>query len=99
MVTGLFKLFICLQHNFEAEKNAKKANGKKFLITFVCIFLSIVILTAIIVGVVGIVNDRNAVVKYDGVSLTEAELNYFVSYCKYDILKKQAFGMWQVQVS
>ena len=73
--------------NFEAEKNAKKANGKKFLITFVCIFLSIVILTAIIVGVVGIVNDRNAVVKYDGVSLTEAELNYFVSYCKYDILK------------
>ncbi len=74
--------------SFESQKNAKKATGNKFLITFVCIFLAIVLTIGIIVGVVSAVKNRNAAVKYKDAMLTEAELSFFASYCKYDLLAK-----------
>ena len=73
---------------FETEKNQKKAAGNKFLITFVCIFLAIVLTIGIIVGVTFAVNNRNAAVKYKDVSLSEAELAFFAGYCKYDLISK-----------
>lgn len=74
--------------SFEAEKNAKKAAGNKFLITFVCIFLAIVLIAGIIVGAIGITRNKNAAAKYKGTTLSEAELSFFASYCKYDLLAR-----------
>ncbi len=74
--------------SFGTEQNAKKSAGNKFLITFVCIFLAIVLVVGIIVGVVSATKNRNAAVKYKDSTLTEAELSFFASYCKYDLLAK-----------
>lgn len=76
------------KNNFEDVKNAKKAAGNKFLITFICIFLSIVLITGIIVGVVSFSKNKKAAVKYGSTTLSEAEISFFASYCKYDLLVK-----------
>lgn len=71
---------------FEPEKKVKKPKGKVFLITFVCIFLSLVLIAGIIITAVSISRDRKTVAKYQGATLTEAELKFFASLCKYDFL-------------
>ena len=70
---------------FESEVKDKK-NGKKFLITFVCIFLSLIIIAGLIIGIFAAIKNKKAVVKYKDVTLTEAEVKFLASYCKYDLL-------------
>lgn len=72
--------------NFEPKKKEKKNKGKVFLITFVCIFLALVIIAGLIFGISAAIKNKKAVVKYGDVTLTEAEVKFLISYCKYDIL-------------
>ena len=52
--------------NFEPKKKEKKNKGKVFLITFVCIFLALVIIAGLIFGISAAIKNKKAVVKYDG---------------------------------
>ncbi len=74
--------------SFATEKNAKKANGKRFLISFVCVFFAILLIVGIVVGVISAMKNKNATVKYSGATLSEAELSFFAGYCKYDLLTR-----------
>ena len=74
--------------SFDKEKQNKKSKGSRFVIIFVCVFLALVITVGAVVGIVAGIRDRNTVVKYKGVRLTQEEVNFIASYCKYDLLSK-----------
>ena len=72
--------------NFELEAQAKGGNQNKLLIGFIAAFLALVLIVGLIFGVRAIVRDRNSVLKYDGEYLTEAEVSFFASYYKKQLM-------------
>ena len=58
-----------------------KKNDKKLLI-FICIFMSVVIITGAIFGTVYAVRNANAALEYNGVRMSGGVARYFSSYAK-----------------
>ena len=71
--------------NVKADKNASSAEKKKksrFLTTFICIFLGVVIVLGGVMGVMIGVRNARALVRYDNVTMDEGVVNYFASRLK-----------------
>lgn len=60
--------------------------SKKVFIIFTAAFLGMVLLVGIIFGIVSIVRNSGAVIKYNGVYVSEGVANYLVSSYKYDFM-------------
>ena len=60
---------------------SRKKNDKKLLI-FICIFMSVVIITGAIFGTVYAVRNANAALEYNGVRMSGGVARYFSSYAK-----------------
>ena len=65
----------------QERENAKQKNNR-FLLIFVCIFLSVVIVFGLTFGIIIAVRDANATVRYEGVVLDEETTRFFISYYK-----------------
>ncbi len=71
------------------EKEPNNPNKKKknhILLTFVCIFVAVIILVGGILGIFAYVKKMNSVVSYGSYMLSEGEACYFASYYKYRFL-------------
>ena len=63
-------------------QNAPKKNNERFVLIFVCIFMSVVLLGGAIFGTVYAVRAANAALEYNGVRMSSSAANYFASYAK-----------------
>lgn len=63
-------------------KVKEKMPKNKILLIFVCIFLSVVIITGITVATVIAVRNANSVMEYNGTRMSPGVANYFASYAK-----------------
>lgn len=64
------------------EKTQEKTKNNKILLIFVCIFVSLAIVFGSVFGIIIMINEANAVVKLDGVTMSEGALRCFVAYYK-----------------
>ncbi len=69
----------------ESKKTAKKKKNR-FLLIFICIFMSVIIVVGAVLGIIAYVKRKNATVIYGSYMLDEGETNYFASYFKYRFL-------------
>ena len=60
--------------------------SKRLFVKFSAVFLSCVLLVGAVFGVIGIVRNVRAVVKYKGIYLNEGVVNYLASSYKYDFM-------------
>ena len=58
------------------------AEKQRFLLIFVCVFVSAVLLVGIIFGTIFAVRAANSAVEYNGVRMNKTVANYFASYAK-----------------
>lgn len=66
------------------NKNKEQKRQKNvFLITFVCIFLALVLIFGAVIGIITLVKNTNAVVKYEGLTMDKETASFFVTYYKY----------------
>ena len=64
-----------------SQRVAEKKN-ERFVLIFICIFVSVVLLAGTIFGTVYAVRVANSVLEYNGVRMSESVANYFTSYAK-----------------
>ncbi len=64
------------------EKNTKKVNKNKIMLTIVCIFVAIVLIIGVVLGVAFGVKNAKAALYYSGAYLTKEEASFFASYYK-----------------
>lgn len=67
--------------NSNVQKAPKKKN-ERFVLIFVCIFMSVVLLGGAIFGTVYAVRAANSALEYNGVRMSKSAANYFASYAK-----------------
>ena len=65
-----------------SEASTKKPRKNKFLIIFVCIFVSALVAFGGVFGIIRLLKEKNSVAKYDGVYLDEGAARYLASYYK-----------------
>ena len=72
------------KHLLPKNKNERQNKRKNaFLITFICIFLALVLIFGAVLGIVTAVENANAVVKYEGLTMDKETASFFVTYYKY----------------
>ena len=64
------------------EMKPTETKNKPFLLIFVCVFLSVVLLSGAILGTVFAIRAANSAVEYGGVRMSRTVANYFASYAK-----------------
>ena len=67
----------------EDSQNRKKNN---FLLIFVCVFLSVVLIFGCVFGIIAALNQSKKLVKFGSLGFDEGELNYLASYHKNDFM-------------
>lgn len=73
---------------------SKKIKNNKFLTIFVCIFLSVVLIFGTTMGIIMAISNARAVVKYDGITISEGEAKYLASvYKKEYIISLKSLGV------
>lgn len=65
------------------QNSPQKKRKNVFLITFICIFLALVLIFGAILGIISVVRNSKAAVKYEGLTMSEETASFFVSYYKY----------------
>ena len=65
------------------QKNPQKKRKNVFLITFICIFLALVLIFGAILGIISIVKNSKAAVKYEGLTMDTETASFFATYHKY----------------
>lgn len=69
--------------NSKTQKNCQKIKNNRFLITFVCIFLGLVLILGVTLGTVSAVKKSKSAVQYKGHSMDLEVASFFASYYKY----------------
>ena len=65
------------------QKNQQKSKNNKFLITFVCIFMSVVLIFGATLGIISAVKKSKSIVWYKGQTMDVETASFFASYYKY----------------
>lgn len=65
------------------QNSPPKKRKNVFLITFICIFLALVLIFGAILGIMSAVRNSKAAVKYEGLTMSEETASFFVTYYKY----------------
>lgn len=63
------------------NNNSKK--GKRLFIVLVCAFIAVAIAFGLTLGIITAYKNSKAAIKYNGLTMTEKEASYFLSYYKY----------------
>ena len=64
------------------EKSQVKVKNSRILLIFVCVFVSLAIVFGSVFGIIIMINEANAVVKLDGVTMNEGVVRCFTAYYK-----------------
>ena len=65
------------------QKNGKRFKNNRFLITFICIFLTLVVIFTVVLGISSGVKKSKSAVIYKGQSMSVEVASFFASYYKY----------------
>ncbi len=68
------------------KNNQKSINGKRALIIFVSVFLSLAIVLGATLGIIAIVKSARSVVSYEGVTMTKPVASFFISRFKVEYI-------------
>ena len=83
--------------NNAVQKNSKKIKSNSFLLTFICIFLALVLILAATLGIASAVKTSKSVAIYKGQSMDSKVASFFASYYKYiyktDLANKKIPGV------
>lgn len=76
--------------NKAASARSSAQRSKKAFMIFTSAFLGCVLIVGIVFGTIGIVKNKNAVMKYKGVYLSDGVANYLIASYKYDFMSSLA---------
>ena len=65
------------------QSSTEKKRKNVFLTTFICIFLALVLIFGAVLGIISIVKNSKAVVKYEGLTMDTETASFFATYYKY----------------
>ncbi len=74
------------KQNAERTKNTHKPKKNRFLLIFICIFVSVILVIGGILGAIALIKRSNSAVRYGSYMLDAGEAGYFASYFKYRFL-------------
>ena len=71
------------------QKNNKvKVKKNRFLLIFVCIFVSLAVVLGATLGIISAIKNRNAIISYGGVTMNEEVASYFATRYKTSFMSK-----------
>ena len=77
-----------MKKEIKKKSNVSSAErSKRIFIVFTAIFLSCVIIVGLVFGIIALIKNKNAVMKYRGIYLSEGVANYLSASYKYDFMK------------